>query len=191
MHLSKKIFFDRFFSGQILLTDKLKLPDPTNVIKKLPAFSILIIRNIESYKLAKIKQICLRKNILLSIANNHHMAQQIKSEGFHVKEQHINNGITKLPNNKNLIRSISCHTRSSALKAQKLGYDFILYSPIFNTSTHTDYYKKDHAIGTIKFSLQTKNLIIPIIALGGINKKNINRLKRLNIKGFAAIDYYL
>ena len=146
----------------------------------------MVLRHIQPNKISRIKHICQKKKILLSIANNHYLAQKIKSEGFHTKEYNINNGITKLRQNKQLIRSTSCHKFTSAMKAQKLGYDFIFYSPIFHTSTH----KNSKEIGKIKFNYQTRKLTLPVIALGGINTHNIKKLKKLKIKGFAAIEYF-
>ena len=89
IHFSKKVFLNKYFSGQILINDKLKLPDPTNIIEKLPAFSIVVLRHIQPNKISRIKHICQKKRILLSIANNHYLAQKIKSEGFHTKEYNI------------------------------------------------------------------------------------------------------
>ena len=41
-----------------------------------------------------------------------------------------------------------------------------------------------------KFNLLSKLVLMNVIALGGINKKNIKKLKMVNCSGFAAIRYF-
>ena len=36
----------------------------------------------------------------------------------------------------------------------------------------------------------TKHTVKKVIALGGVNKKNIKKIKLLNVYGFAAINYF-
>lgn len=157
----------------------------------MPAFSILILRHIEPAKLSLIKSICRERRIFFSISQDYYMAQKIKADGLHIKERDMNSGITKLGNNKNMIHSVACHSVKSAIKAQRLGYDFILYSPIFTTSTYKKNKKHNEGMGVVKFNMQTRFLKIPVIALGGIKKDNMIQLRRLNMIGFAAIEYYL
>jgi thiamine-phosphate pyrophosphorylase len=176
----------KFFSGKILLTDQQKLPDPSKIISKLPAFSIVILRYVPSKLLQHIYNLCKVKKIYLFLAYDYKDSKSIKLDGVHVKEQNLYHAIAKLGNRKPLLLSAACHNFRSAMQAQKLGYDFILYSPIFKTSSHIN----STFLGLTKFRLQTKFLNIPIIALGGISKYNIKQLKTLTIKGFAAIDYF-
>ena len=46
-------------------------------------------------------------------------------------------------------------------------------------------------LNVIKFNILSKNSKKKIIALGGINKKNINNLKITNAYGFSGISYFL
>ena len=166
---------------------KKKLPDPTKVIVKLPAFSTVILRYVQVNKLKSIAQICKNRKIYLFITNDYYLLRQIKLDGVHFKEKDMHK-IKKYKSKvkEKLLYSTSCHSLCSALTAEKLGYDFILYAPIFKTSTH----KNSNYLGRQKFNLQTRFLKIPVIALGGINKINIKQLKNLNVQGFAAIDYF-
>ena len=60
----------------------------------------------------------------------------------------------------------------------------IFISPIFKNK------KKRNLLGVLKFNLMTKIFKDKFIALGGINKQNKNRLKLLDINGYAAISYF-
>lgn len=66
-------------------------------------------------------------------------------------------------------------------KIQKV--NFIFLSPLFKNPKNKKY------LGINKFNLMA-NHNKNIIALGGINENNIKKLKILNIKGYATINYF-
>ena len=61
------------------------------------------------------------------------------------------------------------------------GCSQIFLSRIFKTN----YKFKESFLGNLKFNLLTKNFKGKYIALGGINQKNFNQIKSLNIIGCA------
>ena len=65
---------------------------------------------------------------------------------------------------------------------EKQGAQAIFISPLFN--------KKKKYLGLNKFRNLSKFTKKKIIALGGINQKNIKKLKLLNIYGYAAINLF-
>ena len=65
-------------------------------------------------------------------------------------------------------------------KKQKIN-DFFLSSIFKNNKNY---------LGINRFKLLIKNKDLNFIALGGIEEKNIKKLKLLNIKGFAGISYF-
>ena len=65
------------------------------------------------------------------------------------------------------------------------GYQ-VFISPVFPPSSHAS---KQH-LGTIKLGLLARLFKKDIIALGGINNKNIARLRSLPIAGCAGIDVF-
>ena len=64
------------------------------------------------------------------------------------------------------------------------GCEAIFLSPIFKVK------KNSKNLGTFRFKLLTLEHKTKFIALGGINKKNVNNLKMLNIYGMAGITYF-
>ena len=50
--------------------------------------------------------------------------------------------------------------------------------------------KKKTYLGLNRFKILSKSTKIPIIALGGINQNNLNKLNLLYVNGFAAINYF-
>ncbi len=69
----------------------------------------------------------------------------------------------------------------------------IFISPIFLSSSHPD--AKNLGLRNLaKITVQNKKqnyLFGNIYALGGIKKENLKMIKKLPLKGFGAIDYFL
>jgi len=112
------------------------------------------------------------------------MAYKLKADGIHLKEKNRFRPVKDLSSR--FYISTSCHSVTSAKLAEKSGKDFIFMSPIFETTSH----KNVKPLGRLRFSLAIKSLKIPVIALGGINNKNLPLLNNLKISGFAAIDFF-
>ena len=78
----------------------------------------------------------------------------------------------------------SAHNFSELNFKMRQGVKKIFLSPIFKIK------KNDRFLNVIKFNLFTRRTFANIIALGGINENNINKLKMVNCSGFAAIRYF-
>ena len=77
----------------------------------------------------------------------------------------------------------SAHNKAEIKVKENQGCEFIFLAPTFKVS------KKNNYLGVNKFNLLTLDNKSNFIALGGINKKNINKLNLLNCKGFAGISW--
>ena len=78
----------------------------------------------------------------------------------------------------------SAHSIKEIKIKEKQGVKMIFLSPLFKTL------KENKFLGAIKFNLITLNTNKKIIALGGINAKNIKKLNIVNSYGFAGITYF-
>jgi thiamine monophosphate synthase len=78
----------------------------------------------------------------------------------------------------------SAHNIKDLIIKKKQKIDMIFISPLFKNKKNKGY------LGIIKFNLISKNSNNKIIALGGINQNNKNRLSLLKINGYAAISYF-
>lgn len=137
----------------------------------------------------QIMQVCRQKNHKIIIGKNLALATKLRADGVHFSDN------DKLPlgalNRQNLpkkfIFSFACHNFLSVLKSQQLKADFIFISPIFVTKSHPNV----AALGLMALSKIIRTNKTPIFALGGVNKTNINALKKLGTQGFGAIELFL
>ena len=67
---------------------------------------------------------------------------------------------------------------------EKQGVQLIFLAPLFKTT------KNNKFLNTTKFNFLASKTNKKVVALGGINSKNIKRLKILKIHGFAGITYF-
>tara|TARA_Y100000992_G_scaffold279706_1_gene226169 strand:+ start:4572 stop:4925 length:354 start_codon:yes stop_codon:yes gene_type:complete len=77
----------------------------------------------------------------------------------------------------------SAHNFKEIKTKEKQGVDIIFIAPIFQVK------KKNYFLNIIKFNLISKLTNKKLVALGGINKSNIKKIKLLNCYGLASISY--
>ena len=84
----------------------------------------------------------------------------------------------------NKIVGVSAGNLKEAIEAEKNGADYIGIGAMFPTDT-----KKDHTDITFEQAKEiTEAVNIPVVAIGGINKNNILKLKGTGIDGVAVIS---
>ena len=77
----------------------------------------------------------------------------------------------------------SAHTLKEINQKKNQGIDIIFLTPIFQVT------KSNKFLGVTRFNTFSNLLNGRTIALGGINKNNIKKIKMLNCYGFASISY--
>ena len=88
-----------------------------------------------------------------------------------------------LNTNKKFLKIGSAHTVEEIRIKEKQGVKLIFISPLFKSK------KNKRFLNPIRFNSLTLKTNLKTIALGGINTKNIIRLKQLKSHGFASISY--
>ena len=140
---------------------------------------------LEFFNLAtQVKSVTDRYQIPLLINDRLDIALAVDAAGLHV-------GQTDLPaaTARNLlgpakILGVSAATPEEALAAQASGADYLGIGAIFPTGT-----KKDAREVTIDTLCAIKNQVkIPVIAIGGINEKNVKLVKEHRVDGVAVVS---
>ena len=163
--------------------DKLNIEDIKNLNKKYA----IIYRNYDQKpnieEIIKFKKFCKKKKIKLLISNYLDLAIKHKLDGFYIPSFNKNFFLKKNCYPKNFILAGSAHNTKEIRIKEKQNVDLIFLSPIFKT------HKKNDFLGIIKFKNLSNFSKKPIIALGGLNNKNIKKLKMTNSIGIAGISH--
>ena len=175
MHISlnnKYYFIDKFDS---------------NKIQKQNKQTIIIYRNYSSKKLdekviLKIKNYCKKKKLKFFLSNNVKLALKLKLNGVYIPSfnnnlSHLNYSFTK---NFKIIGS--AHNLKEMRIKEKQKVDKIFLSSLFK--------KNKNFINFYKFRYLSNLTEKKIVALGGINKNNLKKLKLLKNQEFAGISYF-
>lgn len=139
----------------------------------------------EFVKTAKeIKKLTDKYKIPLIINDNVKVAALIDADGIHVGQDDAKMPEVKKILGEGKIIGVSVATIEEALLAQQEGADYLGVGAMFNTSTKTD--ADSVSFETLKEICD--NVDIPVVAIGGINDKNILKLKGTNIDGACVIS---
>ena len=136
-------------------------------------------------ELLEVRQFCKVNNRKLYLANNIKLAVNLNFDGVYIPAFNNTLGLVKYKLKKNFLILGSAHNYKEIKIKEKQGVDLIFLSPLFKTKNYKN------CLDVIKFNILSKLSSKKIIALGGINKKNINFLKITNAYGFSGISYFL
>ena len=117
----------------------------------------------------QLKEICEGKAILL-VDDRVDVALAVGADGVHIGQEDIPYETARLLLGMNKIIGLTVHNLEEAIEAEKLGVDYIGLAPIFKTDTKED---AREPIGTKMIETVRKNVGLPIVAVGGINKHNV------------------
>ena len=134
-------------------------------------------------ELAKIAKACKKKRYQLYVSNDIRLATKVRANGIYIPSFNNKNLFRNLQN-KNLIVLGSAHNQKEINEKVAQNCSAIFLSPLFNVK------KSRYYLDIFKFNLLAFKNKSNFLALGGINKKNIRKLKMLNVKGFAGISMF-
>ena len=132
----------------------------------------------------QLKQLCLRYKIPFVVNDSVEIAMAIDADGVHVGQSDIKGRDIRSIIGEGKILGISAGTVEEAVAAEKAGADYIGVGAVFGTST-----KKDARNLTVeKLKEITSTVSIPVVAIGGINSKNLMQLSGSGVDGVAVVS---
>ena len=87
---------------------------------------------------------------------------------------------------KAILVSASCHNAEELSRAEKLGLDFVVLSPVNKTSSHPE----ARALGWQQFEQLCDSVAIPVYALGGLNTGDLEEAWSRGAQGIAGISSF-
>lgn len=132
----------------------------------------------------EIKDMVKEYNIPFVINDNVEVAIKCDADGVHVGQSDMKATDVRSKIGKDKILGVSAHTLEEAIEAEKMGADYLGVGAVFSTSTKLD--ADDVSFETLKEICDSVN--IPVVAIGGISKDNILKLKGSHVDGVAVVS---
>lgn len=132
----------------------------------------------------KIHKLCQEYDVPFIVNDNVHLAVACHAEGVHIGQDDMSCKQAREMIGNDMILGVSCQTVEQAIQAQKDGADYLGVGAVFATDTKLDAVEVNHQV--LKQICQ--NVDIPIVAIGGIHKDNILKLKGTGIDGVALVS---
>ena len=159
----------------------------TNNIDKQDKQTTIIYRNystkiIDRNLILKIKKYCKKKLIKFFLSNNVKLAIQLDLDGAYIPSFNKSLKHLAFSYKKNFKIIGSAHNLKQIRIKENQGVKKIFLSSIFK--------KNKNYLGMNKFGNLKKITKTEVIALGGVSKNNIKKLKLINCFGFAGITYF-
>lgn len=144
--------------------------------------------SLELFNIAKeVKKITDKHNIPLIIDDRIDIAMAVDATGVHLGQEDIPCNVARKILGSDKIIGVSAHNIKEALKAQSDGADYLGCGSVFNTSTKNNVTSlKIQELREIK-----EKVNIPVVAIGGINEKNVLELRGTGIDGIAIVSAIL
>ena len=132
----------------------------------------------------KLKDICREYKVPYVVNDNVDIAMHIDADGVHVGQSDIKGRNIRSMIGPDKILGISAGTVEEAIAAEKAGADYIGVGAVFVTSTKKN--ARNMSIDCLKEIVDSVN--IPVVAIGGINAKNMMELAGSKIDGIAVVS---
>ena len=132
----------------------------------------------------EIKDLCAKYQVPFVLDDDVELALEVGADGVHVGQSDMEAGDVRAKLGEDKIVGVSAQTVEQALLAQERGADYLGVGAVFPTSSKDDAVEVDHEM--VKAICEAVD--IPVIAIGGITKDNVQELSGCGLCGIAVIS---
>ena len=132
----------------------------------------------------EMKALCQKYNVPFIINDNVEIAIKCKADGIHVGQSDMAAGNVRALVGDDMMIGVSTKNLEQAKAAVKAGADYLGVGAMFSTSTKLD--AEDVSFAAAKEICD--GVDIPVVAIGGISKKNLPELKGIGVDGVALVS---
>jgi thiamine-phosphate pyrophosphorylase len=132
----------------------------------------------------EIQALCRQYRVPFVINDNVKIAYKINADGVHVGQHDMEAGDVRSILGEEKILGVSVQTVEQAVFAEKRGADYLGVGAVFHTGSKAD--AEDVSYETLKAIC--KAVRIPVVAIGGINGKNLMELSGSGVDGVAVVS---
>ncbi|WP_417320453.1 thiamine phosphate synthase [Emcibacter sp.] len=179
----------------VYLTDARVHPDPEPVLGCLPRGSVVILRDYDhpqretlAFRLA---EACRKRHLNLLVGADDRLAARVGAAGVHLPEGLVGRLPLLRQKYPALFFTTACHSECATIRAERLGADALLLSPVFPTLSHPESFSRPgRTLGPVRLAGLCRRTSLPVYALGGITMANVRRLRHIPLAGIASIRGY-
>ena len=132
----------------------------------------------------EIKKLADQYKVPFVINDNIEIARKVNADGVHVGQDDMPVEEVRKLLGENKIIGVSAHNVEEAMKAEECGADYLGVGAVCATST-----KSEATVVTMEeMSKICQSVSIPVVAIGGINKDTIMKLKGTGVDGVAVVS---
>ncbi|MBQ3567535.1 MAG: thiamine phosphate synthase [Anaerotignum sp.] len=132
----------------------------------------------------EMKVLCEKYNVPFFVNDNVEIAIKCKADGIHVGQSDMEAGNVRTLVGEDMMIGVSANSVEQALAAVQAGADCLGVGAMFSTSTKLD--ADSVSFETLKEICAAVD--IPVVAIGGINRENLEELKGTGIDGVALVS---
>jgi len=133
----------------------------------------------------KVKALCVDRQASLFINDRVDVALAVDADGIHLGGASIPIEAARALVGTEKLIGVSTHSMREAEKAERAGADFLLFGPVYFTSSKADY-GEPQGLAPLKEVVEKTS--IPVYAIGGIKVGNIVDVKEAGVRGIALIS---
>jgi thiamine-phosphate pyrophosphorylase len=173
-----------------LFSDPVRLPDPSDIARRLPRGAAVVARGLAPEPLAALAEVARRRRLALLVAGDGRAALRFRA-GLHAPDRRPTTGL--LPfllarrrrrfGRRRPLLTAAAHGWRGIARARRLRADAVVLSPVFPTASHPG----AAALGPLRWAVLARRAGRPAVALGGVRGGNARRLPTAWTAGFAAV----
>ena len=133
---------------------------------------------------ARLKALCAQYKVPYVVNDSVEIAMAIDADGVHVGQSDIKGRDIRSMIGEDKILGISAGTIEEAIAAEKAGADYIGVGAVFATGTKKN--ARNLSVEALKKIVSAVS--IPVVAIGGINSKNLMELRGSGVDGVAVVS---
>lgn len=132
----------------------------------------------------EIKELCRRYQVPFVIDDDVELARKVDADGVHVGQNDMEAGNVRALLGEDKILGVSAQTVEQAILAEQRGADYLGVGAVFHTDSKAD----AQAVSYDTLEAICQAVKIPVVAIGGIGRGNVQELKGSGICGIAVIS---
>jgi thiamine-phosphate pyrophosphorylase len=132
----------------------------------------------------QIKEVCAKYRVPFVINDDVLLAVELNADGVHVGQSDMDVADVRSLIGSDMLLGVSVQNVDQAIKAQNQGADYLGVGAVFPTGSKDDADEVSHE--TLRMICEAVS--IPVVAIGGINRDNVEQLAGSGISGVAVIS---